>query len=247
MPVDATRESVFSILSAGNVSGIQWLVNGRPINGAVMAQFSSPELRKGDIVQAKAMLNGQPVESSQILIKNILPTIAKAEITPRIPKANDTLRVDAMGNDKDGDMVTFKCEWSRNGETAGTNDNLEGPFKRGDKISVKITPFDGEENGQTITVTTQIYNSAPKPSGGDEKFENNLYSFRVKADDPDGDSLTYKLKRAPAGMAMDESTGLITWRITEKDAGRHPVSIQISDGHGGEVLYNYDVTLGFER
>ncbi len=247
VPADATRESIFSIPPAGKVSGIQWFVNGRPVVSAVGSQFSSQELRKGDVVQAKATLNGKAVESGKVVVKNALPTVARAEIIPRFPRAIDNLRVDLAGDDRDGDTVTFKYEWFRNGDASGTDNSLEGPFKRGDRIAVRITPFDGEADGQAITINTQIYNAAPKPLGGDERFENNVYSFRVKASDPDGDPVTFKLRKAPAGLTIEESTGLITWRVAEKDAGRHPVSVQLSDGQGGEVLYSYEVTIGFQQ
>lgn len=55
------------------------------------------------------------------------------------------------------------------------------------------------------------------------------------------------LKKGPAGMVIDKSTGMITWRVTEKEAGKHPVSVLVSDGQGGDTLYNYDVTLGVEK
>jgi hypothetical protein len=48
-------------------------------------------------------------------------------------------------------------------------------------------------------------------------------------------------------MTIEESTGQITWRVTGKDTGRHSVSVQISDGKGGEALYNFDVNVGFEK
>ncbi len=249
LPLEATRETTFYISSTEVdllKTKVEWLVNGVPIEGASTSQFRPSEIKKGDKVQAKVLMGNQEMLSNQIRIKNIPPTITKAEIVPMVPKANDILKIDVIGSDRDGANISFVYEWSKNGEFAGSGETLEGPFKRDDKISVKITPFDGDDYGESIIITTNIYNSPAKPSGGNERFENNIYSYQVKATDPDSDPLTHTLKRAPKGMVIEKSTGLITWKVEEKDAGRHPVSVQVSDGHGGEVLYNFDVTLGFE-
>jgi hypothetical protein len=248
-PIDATRDTTFYISTRGidySKAKVKWLVNGVTVKNASSSQFRSSEIRKGDTVQAKVTIGNSETVSNQITIKNIPPAIEKAKILPAVSKVNDTLRIDVKGNDRDGDEVTLSFEWSKNGEHAGSGEFLEGPFKRGDKISVKITPFDGQDYGHPITLTTEIYNSPPRVSkDGAEKFENNIYSYQIKATDPDGDALTYNLKQAPQGMVIDKA-GLITWKVGEKDAGRHPVTVQITDGRGGEALYNFYVTIGLK-
>ncbi|MEW6214407.1 MAG: putative Ig domain-containing protein, partial [Nitrospirota bacterium] len=244
-PSQATREATFYISSKGldlAKAKLQWYVNGKPVEGAITAQFKPSEIKKGDSVQVKAVISDQEVASNQITIKNIPPAIIRAKIEPTVPKVNDTLKIDVIGNDRDGDKVAFKYEWLRNDKPSGGGLSLSDIFNRGDKVSVKIIPFDGEEYGQPITLTTNIYNSPPKPLASSiEKFENNVYYYQVKATDPDGDTLTYNLKQAPKGMVIDKTSGLITWSVAEKDSGRHLVTVEITDGHGGNVLYNFDV------
>ena len=38
-----------------------------------------------------------------------------------------------------------------------------------------------------------------------------LYTYDVDANDPDGDTLTFSLDAAPAGMSIDTASGLIQW------------------------------------
>lgn len=249
-PLEATRESTFFISSKKlNLSKakLQWYVNDRPVEGAIAPQFKPVEIKRGDSVYVKALIDNREMTSNRTTVKNIPPSIARSKIVPAVPKAGDILKIDIAGNDRDGDDVTFTYEWSKNGESADTGDSFEGPFKRGDKISVKITPYDGNENGQAIILTSNIHNSPPKPSGSGEGFADNKYSYQMNATDPDGDVPNFALKQAPNGMVIDKSTGLITWNVETKDSGRHPVTVQVTDGQGGEVLYNFDVTLGFER
>lgn len=248
MPLEATRETTFYIDSKGldlSKAKVQWFVNGKPLDGAIATQFIPSEIKKGDKVQAKVLMGNQEILSNRLEIRNIQPVIANAKINPSRPKANDILKADVTGSDRDGDNVTFSYEWAKNGELAGSGETLEGPFKRGDKISLKITPYDGEDYGQPIALSAIIYNASPKVSGGGEKFENNVYVYQIYASDPDGDELVYSLRQAPEGMVIDRK-GLIRWKADEKDSGRHAVSVRVSDGQGGDILYNFDITIGFK-
>ncbi|NWF51900.1 MAG: hypothetical protein HXY47_02340 [Nitrospirae bacterium] len=246
-PLEATRDSTFYISSKGldlSRATIQWLVNGLPVENASGLQFRSTDVKKGDKVQARILINNdEEIVSDKIIIKNTPPAITKAKILPAFSKAGDTLKIDAAVIDRDDDEVSLSYEWYKNGEPSGKGKSFEGPFKRGDKISVRLTPFDGEEYGRPVTISTEIFNSPPHVlTGGTEKFQNNIYSYQLKAIDPDGDTLTYSLKQAPEGMTVDK-TGLITWKVTDEEAKRHPVTVLITDEHGGEIKYNFDVVI----
>jgi hypothetical protein len=250
-PLEATKETTFYIHSKDidfSKAKIQWLVNGKPFSGATSSQFRSSWIKKGDIVQAKVLIDNREMVSNQITIKNIRPAIVRSKIVPSVPKAVDTLKAEVTASDRDGDNVTLSYEWSTNGVPSGKSNTLEGPFLRGDKISLKVTPFDGSEFGRSVILSAMIHNAPPRPEIGSEgRIEKRMYMYQIKATDPDGDPLTYELKEAPEGMVIDRSTGLISWKIAEEDTSRHPVSVRITDDHGGEVLYNFDITLSFER
>ncbi|MGQ9570337.1 MAG: Ig domain-containing protein [Thermodesulfovibrionales bacterium] len=134
-------------------------------------------------------------------------------------------------------------EWYKNVEPSGTGESFEGQFKRSDKISVRIIPFDREDYGRPITISTEIFNSPPRIlMDGIEKFQNNIYTYQIKASDPDGDKLTYSLMQAPENMTIDE-TGLVIWKVDDKNTGRYPITVQITDGHGGKIQYSFDVVI----
>lgn len=59
------------------------------------------------------------------------------------------------------------------------------------------------------------------------------YTYDAEATDTDGDPLTYALATAPAGMQIDENTGVITWSPTVDDLGNHNVAVRVEDGRGG--------------
>jgi len=248
-PLEATRETTFYIGSKGidfSKAKIQWLVNDIPVVGASATQFRASEIKKGDRVEARVFIGNQEMASNQITVKNIPPAIVRSKIIPHIPRGDDILKAEVVASDRDGDEVSLLYKWSKNGVPYGTGKTLEGPFTRGDKISLKITPFDGDDLGQTVVLTIEICNAPPRPSGGEGRLDNDVYLYQIRAVDPDGDALIYDLKEAPEGMVIEKSTGVISWKLSEENTGRHPVSVKIADGHGGEVLYPLEVTVKFE-
>jgi hypothetical protein len=57
-----------------------------------------------------------------------------------------------------------------------------------------------------------------------------LYNYDANATDPDaGDTLTYALDVAPAGMAIDAATGLIAWTPAIGQAGTQNVTVRVTD------------------
>ncbi len=69
------------------------------------------------------------------------------------------------------------------------------------------------------------------------------YRYSVVAKDPDGDTLMYSLVSAPAGMVIDNFTGLITWTPNSTEVGTYYVLVQVSDGHGGYAEQGYNLTV----
>jgi len=61
-------------------------------------------------------------------------------------------------------------------------------------------------------------------------IEGNLYSYQVKANDPNGDTIYYSLGLFPEGMSIISENGLIDWLPTNNQVGIHRVVVEISDG-----------------
>lgn len=60
--------------------------------------------------------------------------------------------------------------------------------------------------------------------------ENQELQFQYLANDPDGDTIVYKLVLSSNGMMMDSLNGLFQWIPGYKQAGEHLIRVQISDG-----------------
>jgi len=108
-------------------------------------------------------------------------------------------------------------------------------FNRLEKISE--VEGSGVNNGNTAPVV----NAAPPPSttvtaGG-------TFSFDINASDADGNSLSYYLINSPAGMTIDQNTGVITWMPGIGQTGIFEVNAQVIDGNGGVGAVNFTIVV----
>ena len=251
VPPDATRASTLR-LSAENFkvgdAKIEWLVNGSPAAAPEPEQFKASETNKGDKVQAKAVVGGIEIFSNIIEIKNSPPEIAQVEFLPNSTKPKAKISIEASAKDIDGDEVTILYEWTKNKESAGSSRELGGEVKKGDKISVKITPFDGETYGQPVVLSRAVGNVPPRIiDDRNFSFNGKNFTYQVKATDQDGDVLAYSLKSSPSGMTIDPKTGLVQWNVPAEFKGKAAFTIGAADGKGGESTYTLTIDIKTEK
>ena len=58
--------------------------------------------------------------------------------------------------------------------------------------------------------------------------------YCLKANDYDGDELSFKLVTAPEGMALDPARCALVWTPGEDDFGNNQIVVEVSDGKGGD-------------
>lgn len=251
VPLNATKSSrIYAVAHGFNLSEatIVWLVNGKEVSNPVASQFDASVTKKTDKVQARAMVQGLEILSNIIQIGNSPPEISRIKIMPEVFKPGDALRVDASGTDIDGDEVTLSYEWTKNGEPAGNGSKIEASIKKGDKISIKITPFDGTVYGQAGILHREIMNLPPMIKDNRKySFDGDRYVHQINASDPDGDRLTYSLKKAPSGMNIDSSSGLISWNVPPDFTGKASFTVAVADGHGGEATQELSLEIKPEQ
>jgi len=192
-------------------------------------------------------VGGESVQAPGVAVRNSPPEIRGVRFVGGDGRPGSTLGVETEGHDADGDAVQFEIAWQKNGQPAGTGNRLTAPVKRGDKVAVTVTPFDGKERGKSATLFREILNTPPVIEG-QEQFQvgDNAVTFHVRASDADGDPLTFSLKDAPAGMSIDRSTGFVRWETAPGTTGKTPFTVSVSDGSGGESTARFSVTIAQE-
>ena len=220
--------------------------------GAILIYFllSSPVARQADSISktVKSSVPGTDASSAEEekAKSNIetAPVITSAKLDLDSSGDNDVIRVAPKAKGRDDAKITFLYEWTKNGQLAGDGDSI-GRIKRGDKLSVKITPYDGKMYGLPETFSTTVDNTTPRISEIKEiaTGENSL-TYQVVVNDADGDALSYSMVDAPKGMTVDQN-GIIRWSFGKDDHGKIiPAKVKVSDGHGGETVGNINFQLG---
>ncbi len=246
-PRDAVRGTIFYAVSKNTnlvAQKVTWFVNGVPVADTSGSFFKASEVKRGDMVQAGITADGSNIFSNTVEIKNSPPEITNLKIMPEIFKPGDMLYSDATTSDADGDPVTLSYEWTKNGAAAGTGQKLDAVLKRGDRISVKVSPYDGIDYGDSIVMERELLNLPPIIEEHTIfTFDGSTYTYQVKAVDPDGDSLMYSLESAPDGMQIDPANGLVKWTVPPDFKGVRDVSVIVKDGNGGTARYNLKITV----
>lgn len=234
------------IATSGQVSGLyRWMVNDQEIPATNEASLCSDFFKRGDRVVA---IIGE-ASSEPVIINNSPPKVTDISTVPEEWRSGTAIEIAPKVEDVDGDPVELRYKWIINGEEDALLSEAILPAernRRGDRIEVLITPFDGRAEGQVFRgVVQSVTGTAPTiVSTPPTRFETTVYSYQVKAEDADKEQLTFALDSPPAGMAIDPVTGLISWPLSGVVPGKYEVKIVVRDPDGGEDRQRYEILLG---
>ena len=69
------------------------------------------------------------------------------------------------------------------------------------------------------------------------------YLYSIRANDAEGDPLTFSLLEKPTGMSINSTTGEIVWTPSAEQLGQNQVVIQVSDGIGGFATQAFSIRV----
>ncbi|MBK8259177.1 MAG: DNRLRE domain-containing protein [Polyangiaceae bacterium] len=81
--------------------------------------------------------------------------------------------------------------------------------------------------------------SSPVTSGTEEV----AWYYAALAKDTDGDTLTWTLLQAPAGMVVNANTGLVSWTPGPTAAGTYPIALRVADEGGATFTQAFGLTI----
>jgi hypothetical protein len=231
----------------------EWVKNDEEISGENKNILKIGNFRKGDLIRVKVTpsdgkAEGRAFLSDPVKILNSPPVIQELWIEPKMVYANDSIRVHLKSYDFDGDSIYYTYRWEKNGVilTEERAEVLEvGRFKKGDSITVTVTPDDRESQGPSIrSAPIMVLNSPPVIiSSPPTSVKENEYIYQVKAYDPDNEPTFFALKSGPKGMEIDKETGLIRWAIQSQDRGTHSIEIEASDKEGAKSFQRFALNV----
>ena len=112
-------------------------------------------------------------------------------------------------------------------------------------VIVHVMDGQGGFAGQSFSVTVRPTNVPPAilSSPPTTTAVGEIYTYALRASDPDGDQLQFTLTTRPEGMAITSATGFIQWTPNSSQAGDHSVLVTVSDEHGASVDQTYTLSV----
>ncbi|WP_374663339.1 tandem-95 repeat protein [Ramlibacter sp.] len=85
------------------------------------------------------------------------------------------------------------------------------------------------------------YDDAVITATGLRSTTQKAFVYDASAVDVDGDTVTYSIKQAPSGVAINAATGQVTW--AKPVAGNHTFTVSVTDGKGGVADQTFTLTV----
>jgi hypothetical protein len=234
----------------------QWLRNGEPIPGAIWPTLKAEYVRKGDFIAVTVRAkqpggNGDKQTSDTVIIGNTQPVATFSGVEPGTPTSAEKLKALGVGYDHDSDNLTFVYQWMVNGEpVVGQEEQFlaTSHFRRGDRVQIAVTPYDGEEFGMTLRSAPIVVGNSPPEIISDPPThtEDGTFRYAVQTVDVDGDSVKFSLEgERPAGLEIDPATGLIQWKpVMPKSEVAYVFRVVAEDPEGAKSVQQ--ITLNYK-
>ena len=240
---------IFSLTRAPDgmsINGNSGLISWTPTNAQALAGTASVTVKVSD------GKGGEDTQSYTITITNVndAPSFVSVPITGA---TQDTLySYDSNAVDPDGDAITYSLIQAPAGMTINTISGLVQwtPTQANlgnHAVKIRATDVNGAFSEQPYTLTVFDINDAPHitSSPGTSATQGVQYAYDAEATDPDGDTLTFSLTQAPAGMVINSNSGLIVWVPSNAQAlaGSASVTVKAEDGRGGAATQSFTISI----
>jgi len=228
---------------------VTWRINGN--EGPDGERLAPDRFTRGDRIQAVVKWNAGGVEkqasSREVSAVDSPPTLGEIRLDPLAPVTGGTVRVVYAEDDLDGEKVPSKCRWYVDDkEVPGTGEvlSLKG-VRKGSWVHARVEtagvngpgPWRYSTKCMVVNSPPVVRSSLPLTVPADRRFV-----YRIAAEDPDGDPLTYTLEKGPPGMTLAGPT--LEWQVPPDYLGRNAeIAVRIADGSGGATRLDINMTV----
>jgi len=179
---------------------------------------------------------------------NAAPQITSTPVTTATVGIAYAYRV--IATDPNGDTLAYSLTQAPAGMTiAATTGQITWTPTSAQTGSQAVTARAVDPGGlaavQSFTVTVSGANTAPQITSSPVTVATvgAAYAYRVTATDANGDTLTYSLTQAPAGMVINSVSGQISWTPTSAQTGSQAVTARVADPGGLAATQSFTVSV----
>ncbi len=170
---------------------------------------------------------------------------------PTEATVGNIFRYEAKARDEDGDPLTYDLALNPDGMAIDATSGVvawQPSTADVGLVDVILRVQDGvggiELQSFQINVTeantAPVITSTPPP----QAIVDLPYEYRVRAQDAEGDELSFRLNDdAPTGMAINPTTGVVTYTPSDSQLGDRTVTITVTDAPGAETSQNYTLSV----
>ncbi len=197
-----------------------------------LQKYLNEELRtKGSQITTLIDTSTQETANSAMVVPNTPPIITSIAPTTATEGVKWTYQVVAIDNEST--YLNYYMEKKPAGMKMDFSYNISwipDGAKNSEEIIIKVTDEKQAEVKQTFIVNIEQVNDAPifistPPKHGKVGVQ---YTYKLKAKDEDGDSLSYSLGTAPSGMIISGDT--VTWTPAISQENTNTALFKVSDG-----------------
>jgi RHS repeat-associated protein len=157
---------------------------------------------------------------------------------------------DLLGIDLDNDPLAWALETAPTGMSidskAGTVRWTPTLAQLGTNfVVVRTTDGQGGFASQSYVITVRTVNLSPLITSvpPTKAATNQLYTYAVRAEDPEGELLSFGLTNSPLNMTIDSTNGIVQWTPTAGQLGTNSVTVRVTDPLQGLALQSYQIVV----
>ena len=177
--------------------------------------------------------------------------IRSVRLKPSQPTRMDSLTAEVVAAPDAPERLTYIYEWRVNDQTleGEKGDTLSlSPFKKGDLITVNVTPLDGEIYGHAVeSPVVAVHGAQPTlelKAGRLARKAGEPVVLQLAGAAPDSAQITFSLEPPlVTGMTIDARTGRISWMPQPDQKGPVKFGASIVDDHQTKVTQVFEINL----
>lgn len=182
-------------------------------------------------------------EETPILIRTV-------RLLPPHPTRQDRLRAEVVA-EPGGEGLTFTYQWRVNDlvvpEASGEALDLAA-YRKGDLVSVTVTPRAGERAGAAVQSPLALIHSAPPTlellASRQSRRDGQPIELQLLATAADGKITAFSLAEPRlAGMTVEAGSGRIVWNPQPDQRGTLRFAAAVMDDNGTKIVKTFEITL----